>query len=157
MPSWLTAAVVGVAGGLVASFVMDRYQGATAGTFGQDGGNGDPATIKAADSVALAVEGRKVTQKRRAAAGAAVHYGTGTALGLGYAFLAQSVPAVTIGFGTAFGVATMLVLDDLATPAFGWGPWPGLEPGVHLYSLTSHLAFGLALEGVRRAGTALLS
>ena len=67
------------------------------------------------------------------------------------------MPAVTIGFGSAFGIATMLVLDDLATPAFGWGPWPGLEPGVHLYSLTSHLVFGLALEGVRRGGTALLS
>ncbi|MGJ3629391.1 hypothetical protein AB5I41_25710 [Sphingomonas sp. MMS24-JH45] len=35
MPAWLTAAVVGVAGGLVASFVMDRYQGATAKAFGR--------------------------------------------------------------------------------------------------------------------------
>ena len=157
MPAWLTAAVVGVAGGLAASFVMNRYQGATAGAFGQDGSADDPATVKAADSASVAVEGRPVTQKHRAAAGSAVHYGTGTALGLGYAFLAESVPAVTIGFGAAFGVATMLVLDDLLTPAMGWGPWPGLEPGTHLYSLTSHLVFGLVLEGVRRGGTALLS
>jgi hypothetical protein len=157
MPSWLTAAVVGVAGGLVASFVMDRYQGATAKAFGQDGGNGDPATVKAADTASLAVEGRPVTQKHRAAAGSLVHYGTGAAMGLGYAFLAEAVPLATIGFGTAFGFATMLVFDDLLVPAAGWGPWPGMEPGVHLYSLTSHLVFGVALEGVRRGGIALLS
>ena len=41
----------------------------------------------------------------------------------------------------------MLVLDDLLVPAMGWGPWPGLEPGVHLYSLTSHLVFGVAQAG----------
>ncbi len=157
MPAWLTAAAVGIAGGLVASFVMDRYQDASAKAFGQDGGNADPATVKAADTASVAIEGRLVTQKHRAAAGSLVHYGTGTALGLGYAFLAEAAPIVTVGFGTAFGVATMLVLDDLLTPAMGWGPWPGLEPGVHLYSLTSHLVFGVALEGVRRGGLALLS
>ena len=156
MPAWLTAAVVGVAGGLVASFVMDRYQVAAAGAFGQDGGNDDPATVKAADTASEAATGAPVTQKRRASAGSAVHYGTGTALGLAYVYLAEAVPAVTIGFGAAYGVATMLLLDDLVVPAMGWGSWPGWEPGTHLYSLTSHLAFAIALEAARRGGWALL-
>lgn len=158
MANWLLAAGVGLVAGVVASGVMNAYQSATASAFGQDEGNDDPATVKAADDASRAATGRPVTQRRRQAAGGLVHYATGAALGVGYGLLATAWPPATAAFGVAFGLATAIVLDDLVVPAFGWGPWPQATPlNTHLYSLTAHAVFGVTLEGVRRGGYALLA
>jgi len=37
-------------------------------------------------------------------------------------------------------------------PAAGWGPWPQAEVPGNAYGLASHLVFGVAMEGARRAG-----
>lgn len=155
MTSRLSAALVGAAAGLAAAFVMNRFQALAAPPLGMDKGNDDPATVKAADTLSCAVEGRPVTQKHRAAAGSAVHYATGAALGIGYALAARRWPETTDGFGLPFGTATMLVFDDLLVPAAGWGPWPTTAAG-NAYSLGSHLVFGATLEAARRLGGAAL-
>ncbi|MES2754087.1 MAG: DUF1440 domain-containing protein [Pseudomonadota bacterium] len=157
--SMIVAAILaGLVAGLVASAVMSGYQAATAGLFGQDQSNDDPANVKAADDASKATTGKPVTQKRRQQAGSAVHYATGAALGIFYAVLVLYWPLAACLFGVAFGVAVAVVLDDLVVPAFGWGPWPWATPlNTHLYGLTAHAVFGAALEGVRRLGLSLLT
>jgi hypothetical protein len=154
MAAWLVAALIGAIAGAAASWVMALYQGATQSAFGQDGG-GTPATEKAADSASAAATGHYVPGPKRPAAGSAVHYATGVALGVLYAVAALYWPPVTLAFGVAYGIAVMLVVDDLLVPLAGWGPWP-TTVAVHLYSLTSHIVYGVVLEGVRRGLTALL-
>lgn len=150
MPDVVIAGIAGLIAGLVASGAMSLYQSVAATLFGQDKKKGDPAPVKAADSVSRAVEGRPVAGGRQGA-GSVVHYATGAALGLLYAILVSAWPDAAIGFGIVFGIVVALVLDDLLVPAFGWGPWPwrtGLA--THLYSLTAHAVFGAVLEGARR-------
>lgn len=149
----LTAIIIGLVAGAAASFVMSLYQNATKSLFGQEG-DGTPATEKAADTASAATAGHYLPGPKRPAAGSAMHYALGVALGLAYALAALSWPPVTLAFGAAFGVATMLLIDDLIVPLAGWGAWP-TSLAVHLYSLTSHLVFGVVLEGVRRLGWAL--
>lgn len=155
MPVWLVTLIVGIVAGGVASVVMNLYQGVAAPLFGQAPGSGDPATVKAADTASKAATGEPVTQRRRAAAGSAAHYATGVALGIIYAYAVLAWPPAAIGVGAGFGVVTMLLLDDLLVPAMGWGPWP-TSLASHAYSLSSHLVFGVVLEGARRIGGALL-
>ena len=157
MPPSVAAVIAGLFAGAVASYAMSRYQRASAHLFGQDAGDDDPATVKAADTIKRVAKDRPVTRKRRREAGDLVHYATGVTLGVCYALLVLYWPAAAIGFGVVFGIVVALVLDDLVTPAFGWGLWPwatGLA--THAYSITAHLVFGLALEGVRRLGMAWL-
>jgi len=157
MPDIPLTAVIGMVAGLVASFVMNLYQTATASLFGQDG-EGEPATEKAAHSVKRKIAGGPVQRNRRHAAGMAVHYATGLAIGLGYALIVLHWPTAAIGFGIAFGIVVAVILDGLLVPGLGWGPWPWRTgPATYAYSLTSHIVFGLALEGVRRAGVGLLA
>lgn len=151
MTPWIAAATAGLAAGLVASLAMNLYQGATASLFAQGESDDDPATVKAADSATIAATGRRVTQKRRGAAGGLVHYALGAGLSIGYALLVTRWPPAAIGFGVAFGLAVALVLDDLLVPAFGWGAWPWQTPlATHAYGLSAHMVFGAVLEGVRR-------
>ncbi|MEH3157937.1 MAG: DUF1440 domain-containing protein [Sphingomonas taxi] len=151
MPSFAKSLAAGLAGGLVASFAMDVFQRYAASAFGQEGSNDDPATVKAADSAKQLVTGEQVTQKHRESAGALVHYVTGAALGVGYALAARVWPETTAGFGTAFSVGVATVLDDVAVPAFGWGPGPqDTPPATHAYGIASHAVFGVTLEGTRR-------
>ncbi|WP_341208335.1 DUF1440 domain-containing protein [uncultured Sphingomonas sp.] len=155
MRSLFTTALIGVGAGLAASFVMDRFQDVAAPAFGMDGGDDDPATVKAADTISEAVEGRPVTQKHRGSAGSALHYALGAAIGAGYALAVRQWPDLAKGWGVPTGLATMLLLDDLLVPAAGWGPWPKAEVPGNAYGLASHLVFGITLEGARRAGEAL--
>lgn len=154
MPSLFTTTLIGVGAGLAASFVMDRFQDVAAPAFGMDGGDDDPATVKAADTISNAVEGRPVTQKHREAAGSVMHYALGAAIGGGYALAVRQWPELAKGWGVPAGLTTMLLLDDLMVPAAGWGPWPEADVPSNAYGLASHLVFGVAMEGARRAGVA---
>ena len=152
VPSLTKTLAAGIAGGLVASLAMNLFQSVSAPAFGQTGSNDDPSTVKAADSAKQAVTGDAVTQKHRAAAGSLVHYATGAALGAGYALAVRQWPESNAGFGSGFGVGVATMLDDVAVPAFGWGPAPTeTPPETHAYGLVSHVVFGLVLEGTRRA------
>lgn len=144
------AILAGLGAGLVASAIMEAYQALAAPMFGQKS-EGEPATVKAADTAKQAVGAKPVVKKHRSLAGRGVHYATGLALGVLYAILALYWPPVTIGFGVAFGIAAAIVLDYFAVPAFGWGPPAWQTPfHTHLYSLSAHAVFGAVLEAVRR-------
>lgn len=140
----------GIAAGLIASAAMAAFQSVAAKPFGQDQSDDDPATVKAADKVAIATTGRQVPDAYRASAGQAVHYLTGAALGGLYGVLTEYRPGAAAGFGSVYGVATSLLLDEATVPAIGLGsaPWD-TDAATHAYGATAHLVFGAALEGAR--------
>lgn len=151
--------VAGVIAGAVASFAMDRFQAAVSALSSSDSGGGktEPATEKAADAIAEEVTGRAVADADKPLAGQAVHYVLGIGLGVLYGVAAEFRPAVTSGFGAAFGVGTATLLDEAAVPAVGLGkaPWQA-SASSNLYSYASHLVFGGTAELVRRQVAATL-
>lgn len=154
----LRGALAGLVAGAVASFAMDRFQAlVSAASSDEGGGDSEPATARAADSVARVATGSEVAEADKPLAGQLVHYGVGAALGIAYGVAAAYRPAVTAGYGAAFAIGTAAVLDEGAVPAAGWGEAPWQSPAsTHLYSLASHLVFGVVAEAVRRQVDATL-
>lgn len=155
--AWWKIAVAGIVAGVAATAATTLYQLAAAPAFGMGDSDADPANVQAAQDASVAVTGDPLPPPRKDAAGSAVHYATGTALGIGYAAAAAAVPRVTAGFGVPFGLAVAVVLDDLLVPAFGWGAWPtDTDAATHAYGLTTHAVFGAVLEGGRQLTLAAL-
>ena len=155
--------VAGVLGGVAASYVMEQFQAVwtkaeeETGGSGSSGGEDDPATVKAADRVAMAVTGHPVPSAQRETAGEAVHYATGAGVGGVYGAFAEIAPVLTFGFGAAYGTAVAIGLDDTLVPKLGLAKGPKeTPPSIHAYGLASHLVYGLTLEGVRRLVRAVL-
>jgi hypothetical protein len=158
-------AVVGAAAGVIASLAVNGFQAlwnaAQTRITGEPAEGGehqdDPSPVKAADRVSRLVAGATLPEAGRERAGVAVHYATGAGLGALYGLLAAPAPAITAGYGTAYGAATALALDWTLVPALGLSPAPRDTPvSKHFYSLASHLVFGLALEGARRVVGSML-
>jgi uncharacterized membrane protein YagU involved in acid resistance len=147
----LRSTVIGIAAGLAASWIMDRFQAAISAASPDDGDEDKPATVKTADAVSNTVADKPVPGEYEAEAGSAVHYGFGAFLGGLYGALGETLPRVRAGFGTAYGAAVAIVADEMLVPTAGLAPPPQDVPmQTHAYGLASHLVFGLALEGSRR-------
>src|SRR5262249_35067079 len=151
--------IAGVAGGLLASFLMEQFQAAWSAAAEaivprkkKGGRKSDPATVKAANLVAEKITGRKLPPDYKALGGEAVHYGMGASSAAVYGVLAEIAPVVTIGDGMAFGTSVWLLADELAVPAAGLSKSAREIPiTTHLYALASHLVFGWITETVRQA------
>jgi putative membrane protein len=151
--------LAGVAGGLLASFLMEQFQAAWSAASEamraskkRGGRKPDPATVKAANVISEKVTGRKVPQDYKSIAGGAVHYGMGATSAAVYGALAEVAPIVTLGDGTGFGAGVWLLADEVAVPAAGLSKPPQKVPlTTHLYALVSHLVYGWITETVRRA------
>jgi putative membrane protein len=139
----------GIAAGLVASAAMAVFQ-AQAQKLLPDGGDEDPATVKAADAASEAVIGDPVPEPYREQAGQMVHYVAGAVIGGIYGVLTEYRPEASAGFGSAYGIATAALLDEAAVPTASLGPAPDETPlATHAYGAASHLVYGWVLEGVR--------
>ncbi len=151
--------LAGVAGGLLASFLMEQFQAAwnaaseaMSSAEKKPGRKADPATVKAANAISETIIGRKVPKDYKAAAGEAVHYGMGATSAAVYGVLAEVAPIVTIGDGVGFGTGVWLLADEVAVPAAGLSKSPKEIPlTIHLYAFVSHLVYGWITETVRRA------
>jgi len=161
--------VAGVAGGLVASWVMDEFQALWSkleeSLEGTDGGGGsgggeeksqgggeeqEPATVKAAEAISENVFEHELTKSEKDVAGPAVHYAMGGGSAAIYGVLAEFVPEVTKGLGVPFGTAVWLLADEAAVPALGLSKGPTEYPlSKHVYALASHFVYGLTTELVR--------
>lgn len=140
----------GVAAGLVASAAMAAFQAQAQKLLPDQGGDADPATLKAADAASEIVTCDPVPEPYREQAGQAVHYLVGGVLGGIYGVLAEYKPEASAGFGTAYGIATSALLDEGVVPAAGLAPPPTETSLVtHMYGTASHLVFGWVLESVR--------
>lgn len=155
--------VAGALAGVAASWVMERFQAKwneaeeQAGGENSSGGSEESSTVKAADRVAMATTGHPVPPPYRDQAGEVVHYSTGAGVGAAYGLLSEIAPGLTFGFGTAYGVAVAIGLDETLVPKLGLSKGPKeTAPSVHAYGLASHLVYGLTLEGARRLIRAVL-
>lgn len=163
--------VAGVAGGLVASFVMDQFQYAWMAV-AESVKNGaeseqeekkkeseeqEPANIMAAEAISEKVFGHHLAEGEKEYAGQAVHYVTGGGSAAIYGAAAEIYPEVTVGAGMPFGTAVWLIVDEGAVPALGLSKSPLEYPASnHVYALASHLVYGLTTEYVRRSVRSVL-
>lgn len=165
--------IAGAVGGMVGAWMMNRYHTLASG-LQDDGGeeeqggreadgheiggkeeqDGSEEKMPATEKMAVAVSdafGHEMEDPERQAAGQAVHYGFGASMGAMYGVMAERVPGVRTGMGSAYGAGVWLVADEGMVPAFGLAKPPHKHPmSVHVNALLSHLVFGLTLEVVRR-------
>ncbi len=132
--------VAGVVGGVVASWVMDRFQYWWLSfdngderqhqlTHSNEGNQEEPATVKTASAISEGVFGHSLTDKEKEITG-----------------------AVTTLAGIPFGATFWMVVDEGALPLLGLAKSPTAYPiSTHAYALASHLVFGLTAEVVRSA------
>ena len=166
-------ALAGLAGGLLASFVMNRFQEVwTAVAFGpsrlrlhfEQGGQikksarhrpwnfekSESATSKAANALSSVFLGRRLHGRARRRAGSALHYVFGGITGALYGAAVERFPAGAIGRGAAFGAVIWLLADEIFVPATKLAKPPDEYPAsAHAQSLTAHLVYGAATEAVR--------
>jgi uncharacterized membrane protein YagU involved in acid resistance len=94
----------------------------------------------------------ELTDRQRVRAQQVIHYGFGAGLGVAYTAAAGRLPVVSRGRGALAGLAIYAGTHGSLLPALGIQkpPWR-LPPAPVLWEATSHVVFGAALEGVRRA------
>ncbi|HEX9051782.1 MAG TPA: DUF1440 domain-containing protein [Anaeromyxobacter sp.] len=148
----LAGALVGAASGVIASWVMEKAQGpiwklggeATRRRERDAQGDLEPATVRVAERAARAV-GRPLPDARKGAAGEAVHYATGAALGALFGVLAPRTALPALVAGAVFGGAVWLLNDETLVPALGFSRKPWDYPAsTHAKSLAAHLVYGAA-------------
>ena len=172
--SVLKGLVVGLAGGLIASWTMNQFQAAwtriaegsekphgaqslqpsdgSTGDQSQDAKEQDDATVETAKVISRNVFGHELQESEKKPAGAVVHYVFGTATGGLYGALAEVSPQVTMAAGLPFGAAFWLIADEITVPMLGLSKGPTEYPiSTHAYALASHLVYGMTAEFSRRA------
>jgi putative membrane protein len=164
--------VAGIAGGLVASWVMNEFM-TTLGPQLQQAVEGqkaekpsqpknedepDDATMKTADVVVSTVTGgRHLSHEGREKGGPIVHYAFGALMGAVYGAMVEEMPAMATGFGTAFGAALFTGADLVAVPALNLSESLSAEGIPTLATpFAAHLVYGAATEAVCRLVRALL-
>jgi putative membrane protein len=160
----LKGMVAGAVGGLVASWTMNQFQNIwsaaekeiTGGKQGQDGGqqNGEDAedaTMKTADRISQALQGRHLTKEEKKKAGPVVHYAFGALMGAVYGASVEANPPANALAGIPFGAILFAGADEVALPALGLSDKPAAYPlSTHVYGLISHAVYGVTTETVRR-------
>lgn len=82
-------------------------------------------------------------------AGIVVHYSLGVVPGAVYGALRKRAPIVTMGAGTAFGLALFLLQDEGLNPVIGTSDSPGKYPWqAHVRGAVGHAVLGAVMEGV---------
>jgi putative membrane protein len=111
---------------------------------------------EAADRLARRVRGHGLSPQQRVSVLNPIHYTFGAAIGMAYVAAAQRWPAVARDLGVPAGLtiygsthASALPILRIQEP-----PWK-LPASAVLWEGTSHVVFGLALEGFRRAFVSL--
>lgn len=154
--------VAGIAGGLLASLVMEQFQflwskASEAIERAQEtekprGRKADPSTVKVAQTISKSVFGKKLPKSQKKLAGEVVHYAMGATSGAIYGAAVEAIPFVTAGDGLAFGAAVWVLADEVSVPALQLSkPATKIPAATHVYALASHLVYGWTTELVRRA------
>lgn len=161
--------LAGVAGGLAASWLMNRFladpgkklrhavQSDVENLKEQKSSLEQSAAMKTADAVASAASGRHLSREELEKAAPVVHYTLGAILGAMYGGLAEYLPPVKTGFGTAYGSVVFGVADLIAVPAFKFSGSSGGQPVALLVSpFSAHVVYGVTAELVRRVVRTIL-
>jgi uncharacterized membrane protein YagU involved in acid resistance len=165
------AALAGLAGGLVASWMMNQFQAGfskLSQKISEDGQNNqeqsgqyeeevEDATMKTANNISRAVLHKELSKDEKKKMGSVVHYVFGGAMGTLYGIAAARYPHITRGFGTGFATALFAVGDELAVPLFGLSKGPTEVPlSSHASAFLAHLTYGITAESMRRFSLAVL-
>lgn len=155
--------VAGMAGGLAASWVMGQFHGVASkaseklmpkGKFRElqrAAADAQEATAKAAESITRPLLGRRLRSSERERAKPIVHYAFGSAVGALYGASAEYTSFVRKFAGAPFGAAVFAGADQLALPALNLTKSPREYPlAMHATEFSSHLVYGMTLEGMRR-------
>lgn len=148
-------ALAGLIGGLIASFVMEKFQMLVRPMIQSESGQkekkDEPATEKAASAVSENIFDHRMTKDEKPAAGEAMHYAMGGTSGMIFGAASEVIPEASIGAGLPFGTAVWLLADDLVVPALGLSKPVSDRPlSENAYALSSHLVYGLTTDIVRR-------
>jgi len=155
--------IAGMAGGLVASFAMERFQRALGQISPEIGGvpgaggqqyrrpQSEPSTYKAADVLSRSVTGEPMARENKPAGASAIHYAFGGAVGAIYGAAAVENPDIAAWGGVPFGASVWLIADEMGMPLVGLAKPPSEHPFEdHAATFASHLVFGVTTEAVRR-------
>jgi hypothetical protein len=171
--------VAGIAGGLVASVVMNQFQSAVSKLMSGDGrGHGaqtqqhgtpehgvgemlrergsdephDNAAVRAGNAIAEFVFDKKLTKSEKEIVGTVAHYAMGAASGAIYGAARELRPEVSVADGVPFGAAVWLIADEGIVPAVGLSKQAKDYPlSIHAYALAAHIVYGVTTELVTRA------
>jgi hypothetical protein len=160
----LKGMLAGAVGGLVASWTMNEFQKVwaaaekriTGGKQGQDEGqqnteDAEDATMKTADRMSQALQGRHLTGEEKKKAGPVVHYAFGALMGAVYGASVEVNPAANALAGIPFGAILFAAADEVVLPVLGLSDKPAAYPlSTHVYGLMSHAVYGVTTETVRR-------
>ena len=166
--------LAGVAGGLVASWVMNQFMAGPGQKLQQSlesdqehaqqkqqeesGAPKEDATMKVADAlVNTATGGRHLSLAGKQKGGPIVHYSFGALMGAIYGGFSEYSGAAKAGFGSAFGAALFAVADVVAVPALNLSPPATEQPASALATpFAAHLVYGVTTELVRRVARTVL-
>ena len=155
----------GVIGGIVATWVLDKYQqGALQATRrAEQAAKAEPvlsrqqedhlraqhrAHSEAAQRIVRSTIGRKLSRAQRHNAAPIVHYAAGALAGGAYGLSAEILPAVRRWYGMGFAKAVFLGGSEPLLPWLGLSRGPKVQ--VTPASLPAPLVFGAVLETTRR-------
>lgn len=154
--------MAGIAGGLVASWVMNKFMAgpgekleeSVRGESSQKQQNTEEedSTMKAADAIVeITTGGRHLSYEERKKGGPVVHYAFGALVGGVYGGVAEYSTAARAGLGTIFGSLLFVAADLTAVPAFHLSDSPTKQPASALINpFAAHLVYGSTTEVVRR-------
>jgi putative membrane protein len=163
--------LAGMAGGLVAAWVMNQFMAGPGQKLQQavqsdeenreqQAHSSEPredATMKTAEAIVHTTTGDHLSRAEKEKGGPIVHYAFGALTGGLYGGLAEYSSKVTSGFGTSFGGVLFSTADLLAVPALNLAPSPSDQPASALATpFAAHVVFGATTEFVRRILRSLL-
>jgi hypothetical protein len=112
-----------------------------------DGRPGDVGSVDATEGMITRAAGRfgvSPPQQARRRLGTVAHYAFSTVCGAAYGLGVEYVPVLGRTAGAAFGMFVWVVFDEGLMPTLGLSPPPTrLGRWTHLYSVASHLAYGM--------------
>jgi len=110
----------------------------------------EPSTEKVAVDISQNFFQKRLEKNTKKAAGNAVHYGFGAAVGALYGALTEVYPTLRVGHGTFYGSAVWLGADEVALRALGYAASAQERPAnEHIYGAAAHAVYGAVTETVR--------
>jgi len=160
-PDFVKGLFAGIAGGLLASLLMEQFQALwnkaaveLNPTKDEETSSApeESSTIKVAQAISERFTHKRIPADKKVVASETVHYAMGATSGAIYGVTAELIPLATVAEGLVFGASVWLVADEAIVPALGLGKSAKQTPvSTHIYALTSHLVYGFVTETVRRA------
>lgn len=155
--------LIGLAGGLAATFAMTQAQGAVQKAM--NGGQpqrpesqeeeqreiNEQSTVKLADKVSRSVTDQGIPEEQKQTAGNTVHYTFGTLMGGVYGALASTLKDAPLGTGILFGIGLWLATDEFLLPQLGLSKPPReRDLKEHAYEASAHALYGLCLDATNQ-------